>query len=85
MFIAPAAVVRATTSEDMAVSREQAKTWRSEGMGIPDRFLTDEALADLAAAAESLGSETFVRTIAAVQTARKGDYGTIPSIESAEA
>ncbi|MDZ3746082.1 hypothetical protein QP228_008880 [Pseudoglutamicibacter cumminsii] len=54
-------------------------------MGIPDRFLTDEALADLAAAAESLGSETFVRTIAAVQTARKGDYGTIPSIESAEA
>lgn len=85
MFIAPAAVVRATTSEDMAVSREQAKTWRSEGMGIPDRFLTDHALEDLAATAESLGNETFVRTIAAVQAARKGDYGTIPSIESAEA
>lgn len=85
MFIAPAAVVRATTSEDMAVSREQAKTWRSEGMGIPDRFLTDESLADLSEAAKSLGNETFVRTIAAVQAARKGDYGTIPSIESAEA
>ena len=85
MFIAPAEVVRATSSDDLAQSREQAKTWRSADMSIPDQFLTDAALHDLSTTAHQMDYVSFQRAISAVQSARIGDYEPIPNINSAEA
>lgn len=84
MFIAPADVVRATTSEDLGKSREQASTWRSATMGIPDQFLTDAALDDLLQAAQQNEETGFARMVEAIRTARTGDYPAIPHIDSAE-
>ncbi|GAA1660248.1 hypothetical protein GCM10010977_07080 [Citricoccus zhacaiensis] len=83
MFIAPTEVVLATTADDLQTARTQAGSWRSKEMGIPDRYLSDAALADLAAAAESVQDAGFARAVMAVQSARAGDFAPIPNINSA--
>jgi hypothetical protein len=83
MFVAPTAVVASTTSDDLIAAREQAKSWRSQEMGIPDRDLTDAALVDLLGAADAVGDSSFARVVTAVQAARSGEYPVIPHIDAA--
>lgn len=83
MFIAPTEVVLATESADLQAARSQASSWRSREMGIQDRFLSDAALTDLAAAAESVQDSTFARAVMAVQAARAGHFAPIPNLKSA--
>lgn len=83
MFVAPAEVVAATTSADLAKARGQAANWRSKDMGIAEQYLTDDALADLVKAAHELDQEQFARSVMAVQSARAGNFQTIPHIDSA--
>lgn len=83
MFIAPTAVVLATTSPDLEPMRTQARSWRSREMGLADRHLTDAALADLADAGMRVDDRGFTRTVMAVQAARGGDFTPIPHIDSA--
>ena len=83
MFTAPTAVVAATESQDLHTTRTRAQNWRSKEIGIPDRDLTDQALADLATTAANLGEDPFERTVAAIQSSRSGDYPVIPDITSA--
>ncbi|MGO1885053.1 MAG: AAA family ATPase [Citricoccus sp.] len=83
MFIAPTEVVLATETADLQAARTQASSWRSREMGIQDRFLSDAALADLAAAAESVQDSGFARAVMAVQSARAGQFAPIPDIKSA--
>lgn len=85
LFIAPAEVIRATRSDDLATPREHASKWRSETMGIADQYLTDAALEDLLAVAQEHHQNTFARTVSAVQSARTGNYPPIPNIDAAEA
>ncbi len=83
MFIVPTEVVLATESADLQAARNQATSWRSREMGIPDRQVTDAALTDLAAAADRTGDAGFARAVMAVQSARSGHFAPIPDIKSA--
>lgn len=83
MFVAPTEVVFATLSDDLQPARQQARSWRSRDMGVPERHLSDEALADLLDAAHRVPDPSFARTVSAVQSARAGDFPPIPRIESA--
>ena len=83
MFVAPAEVVAVTTSPDLEEARRQAANWRSKDMGIAEKYLTNEALADLVEAANQLDHEQFARTVMAVQSARDGNFQPIPHIDSA--
>ena len=83
MFVAPAEVVSATMSPDLAKARDQAANWRSKDMGIAGQYLTDDALADLVTAARELDQEQFARSVMAVQSARAGNFQPIPHIDSA--
>lgn len=83
MFVAPAEVVAATTSPDLEKARGQAANWRSKDMGISEKYLTDDALADLVGAANELEHEQFARSVMAVQSARAGNFQPIPHIDSA--
>lgn len=83
MFVAPAEVVTVTASPDLEAARRQAANWRSRDMGISEKYLTDEALADLVDAAEQLNHEPFARAVMAVQSARAGNFQPIPHIDSA--
>lgn len=83
MLIAPTAVVLATTSDNLQTPRTQAKSWRSREIGVPDKYLTDEALKDLVEAAERCDDSSFARAVMAVQDARAGKFPPIPNINSA--
>lgn len=83
MFVTPTEVVLATASQDLEAVREQARSWRSREMGVPERVLSDAALSDLLEAAERVADDPFARTVSAVQAARAGDFTPIPRIESA--
>lgn len=83
MFIAPTAVVAVTASDDLLMTRTRAQNWRSKEIGIPDRDLTDAALADLARSAAALSETSFERTVDAVRSSRSGDCPVIPDITSA--
>ncbi|WP_022869585.1 ATP-binding protein [Yaniella halotolerans] len=83
MFVAPAEVVSATTSTDLEVARRQAANWRSQEMGLAEKYLTDAALADLADAARQLDDATFATTVMAVQAARAGQFQPITHIGAA--
>ena len=83
MFVAPAEVVSATTSTDLEAARRQAANWRSQEMGLAEKYLTDAALADLADAARQLDDATFATTVMAVQAARVGEFQPITHIGAA--
>src|SRR5699024_9437407 len=83
MFVAPAEVVSATTSTDLEAARRQAANWRSQEMGLAEKYLTDAALADLADAARQLDDATFATTVMAVQAARAGQFQPITHIGAA--
>lgn len=83
MFVAPAEVVTVTASPDLEAARRQAANWRSRDMGISEKYLTDDALADLVNAAQQLDHEPFARAVMAVQSARAGNFQPIPHIDSA--
>lgn len=83
MLVAPTGLVAATASEDLAAARRQARSWRSPEIAIADRDLTDAALDDLVATAESVADESFARAVTAVRAARAGSFPTIPHIDAA--
>ncbi|MGO1607366.1 MAG: hypothetical protein ACTHXF_07825, partial [Brevibacterium yomogidense] len=83
MFVTPTEVVLATDSDDLQSVRQQARSWRSREMGVPEQSLSDSALADLLGAANRVSDAAFARTVSAVQAARAGDFTPIPRIESA--
>lgn len=83
MLVAPTNVVAATDSEDLAPARRQAQSWRSPEIGIADRYITDAALVDLIATAESLDAHSFARAVSAIQSAREGAFAPIPHIDAA--
>lgn len=83
MFVAPTEVVATTSSHDLEKARRQAASWRSRDMGIAEKYLTDAALVDLVEAAEQLNHPAFALTVTAVQSARAGDFQSIPHIDSA--
>ncbi|GAB08054.1 AAA family ATPase [Gordonia amarae] len=83
MLIAPTSVVAATTSGDLAATREQARSWRSPEITVPDRDLTDAALIDLETVAAQSGDESFARAAAAIRSARSGEFARIPHIDAA--
>lgn len=83
MFVAPTEVVSATSCADLDRARHQAANWRSQDMGIAEKYLTDAALEDLVAAAQQLDRDSFGRTVMAVQAARAGTFQPIPHIDSA--
>ncbi|WAC54396.1 AAA family ATPase [Gordonia sp. SL306] len=83
MLVAPTALVAATSSEDLAAARKQAQSWRSPEIGIADRDLTDAALADLVATAESTADDSFARAVSAIRSARAGEFPAIPHVDAA--
>lgn len=83
MFVCPAALVAVTVSPDLEKARRQAASWRSQEMGIAEKYLTDAALVDLLETAKQTEHESFARTVAAVQEARDGNFQPIPHIDSA--
>lgn len=83
MLVAPTELVAATSSEDLAAARRQAQSWRSPEIGIVDRDLTDAALADLVATAESSADDAFARAVTAIQAARAGQFPRIPHVDAA--
>ncbi|GAA3723981.1 AAA family ATPase [Gordonia hankookensis] len=83
MLVAPTALVAATSSEDLAAARKQAQSWRSPEIGIADRDLTDTALTDLVATAESTADSSFARAVSAIRSARAGEFPAIPHVDAA--
>ncbi|USI93080.1 AAA family ATPase [Rhodococcus pyridinivorans] len=83
MLVAPTALIAATTSNDLDAARKQAQVWRSPEMTIVDRDLSDAALADLVATAESIAEDSFARAVTAIQAARAGRFPRIPHIDAA--
>ena len=83
MFVTPTEVVLATDSDDLQSVRQQARSWRSREMGVPEQSLSDSALADLLGAANRVSDAAFARTVSAVQAARAGDFTPSPRIDSA--
>ncbi|QHN24992.1 AAA family ATPase [Gordonia pseudamarae] len=83
MLIAPTEVVAATTADDLTAARDQARSWRSPEITVPDRDLTDAALADLEIVAAGAGEESFARAAAAIRAARSGRFARIPHIDAA--
>ncbi|WP_336789471.1 ATP-binding protein [Gordonia malaquae] len=83
MFVAPTAVVAASTCDDLAASRRQAQSWRSSELTVAGPDLTDTALADLIGTAERAGDRDFARVAGAVLAARSGSFAPVPHIDSA--
>ncbi|MFW0795755.1 ATP-binding protein [Gordonia sp. CPCC 205515] len=83
MLVAPTELVAATSSDDLAAARRQAQSWRSPEIAIVDRDLTDAALADLVATADATADESFARAVTAIQSARAGQFPTIPHVDAA--
>jgi len=83
MFVVPTEVANNTSSPDLEKARRQAASWRSQEMGIAEKYLTDAALVDLLETAKQTEHESFARTVAAVQEARDGNFQPIPHIDSA--
>ena len=83
MLVAPTTLVAGTTSDDLARVRGQASSWRSPEIAIADRDLTDAALSDLIATADSLGEDSFSRAVGAIVSSRAGDFAPIPHLDAA--
>ena len=82
MLIAPTGLVAATSSDDLAGVRDQARSWRSPEISISDRDLTDAALADLVATAHVVDDDAFARAASAIVAARAGRFPVIPHVDA---
>lgn len=79
----PTTILAATTGPHLSDQREMVKNWRSDECRLTGKDLTDDALVDLAAAAEQIGDASFGRVVESMQAARRGKFGAIPKLAAA--
>lgn len=81
----PIAVLEHSKHAPTIERREQRRNWRDEDVRLSGKELTDDALADLAAAAEIAGNRSMSRVIASITAARAGDFTKgIPKFDAAQ-